>query len=116
MAYQYTLLRYVPDLVKGEFVNLAVVLLDEQGRYREARTAGEKEWRRLKWLHPAADLTMLRELLGQFAEPAECLTVEQNFSTSAGDEVRLIARTNGDDRLRVDALHERLDNPFGFDE
>src|SRR5258706_11464223 len=70
MAYQYTLLRYVPDLVKGEVVNLAVVLLDEQGHYREARTAGEKEWRRLKWLHPAADLPLLRELLGQFAEAA----------------------------------------------
>jgi len=37
MANQYTILRYVPDLVKGEFVNLAVVLLDERGRYREAR-------------------------------------------------------------------------------
>lgn len=84
MAYQYTLLRYVPDLVKGEFVNLAVVLLDEQGRYRKARAAGEKEWRRLKWLHPAADLAMLRELLGQFAEPAtwEYPSLLEEMSTS----------------------------------
>lgn len=69
MANQYTLLRYVPDLVKGEFVNLAVVLFDEQGRFREARAAGEKELHRLRYLHPAADLDLLRATLQQLAQP-----------------------------------------------
>ena len=104
MANQYTLLRYVPDLVKGEFVNLAVVLLDEHGGYREARTAGEKEWRRLKWLHPAADLPMLRELLGQFAEPAtwEHRGALEEMSTS----IRLTP-PKGILDLDVEALFER---------
>ncbi|MCX6615626.1 MAG: DUF3037 domain-containing protein, partial [Acidobacteria bacterium] len=39
--FQFRLLRYVPDPVKGEFVNIGVALLDDFGRCRQARMAVE---------------------------------------------------------------------------
>jgi hypothetical protein len=63
---RYTLLRYVPDVVKGEFVNLGVIVLGDDGLPREARMAGEEELRRLRCLHPQADLDLIRELTGRF--------------------------------------------------
>ena len=85
MNCKFTLLRYVPDIVKGEFMNLGVALLDESGGFLEARMAGEEEMRRLRWLHPAADLDLIRELESGFAGqmPWESLDkLRQEFSTS----------------------------------
>ncbi|SRR5579883_252972 len=55
--------RYVPDLVKGESVNIALI-------FREERESGPprisvrmtRDWRRLRCLDPAIDLEMLQEL------------------------------------------------------
>ncbi len=67
MNCKFTLLRYVPDIVKGEFMNLGVALMDQGGRVLGARMFGEEELRRVRCLHPTADLEMLRELQSGFA-------------------------------------------------
>lgn len=60
---EFFLLRYVPDAVKDEFVNIGVVLLE-----READGAGfaevrfTRDWRRVKCLDSAADIEMLEAL------------------------------------------------------
>ncbi len=69
MNCKFSLLRYVPDVVKGEFMNLGVLLLDEGGGVLGVRMFGEEERRRLRCLHPTADLDMLQELESGF--PAE---------------------------------------------
>ncbi len=66
--YQFQLLRYVPDVVKDEFVNIAVVLLDQQGRFLAAHMAGEEDLRRVRCLHPGADLELLRSWQETVAE------------------------------------------------
>jgi hypothetical protein len=59
MNCKFALLRYTPDLVKGEFVNLGVAILDHGGGFLGSRTSGETEMRRLRCLHPDADFDLL---------------------------------------------------------
>lgn len=65
-ACKFFLLRYVPDAVKNEFVNIGVVLLPQAGR-PELRFA--KDWSRVQALDPEADTELLEafrdELSGQ---------------------------------------------------
>ncbi len=78
-------MRYVPDIVKGEFVNLGVVLLHGDGQFLDSRMAGESEMRRLRCLHPAADVEMLQKLqdgLGQDLPWDRLEKLRTEFSTS----------------------------------
>lgn len=59
-AFRFQLLRYVPDTIKSEFVNIGVVLLDDRGRSLGTRMASEEDLRRVRCLHPQADLELLR--------------------------------------------------------
>lgn len=55
---EFFLLRYVPDVVKGEFVNLGVVLLEEgENGFTDVRFL--RDWRRLRGLDPGADVELL---------------------------------------------------------
>lgn len=54
----FFLLRYVPDVVKGEFVNLGVVLLEDgDNGFTDVRFL--RDWRRLRGLDPEADIELL---------------------------------------------------------
>src|SRR5215471_20760682 len=53
---KFFLLRYVPDAVKNEFVNIGLVLLPPAGR-PELRFS--KDWSRVKALDPQADVELL---------------------------------------------------------
>lgn len=54
----FFLLRYVPDTVKGEFVNLGVVLLEEgDNGFTDVRFL--RDWRRVRGLDPEADIELL---------------------------------------------------------
>jgi hypothetical protein len=55
---EFFLLRYVPDVVKGEFVNLGVALLEE-GENGFADVRFLRDWRRVRGLDPEADIEML---------------------------------------------------------
>ena len=59
-TFQFQLLRYVPDSIKNEFVNIGVVLLDDLGRSLGVRMASETDLRRVRCVHPGADLELLR--------------------------------------------------------
>ena len=50
---EFFLLRYVPDVVKGEFVNLGVVLLEE-GDDGFTGVRFPRDWRRVRGLDPEA--------------------------------------------------------------
>jgi hypothetical protein len=55
---EFFLLRYVPDVVKGEFVNLGVVLLEEgENGFTDVRFL--RDWRRVRGLDPEADIELL---------------------------------------------------------
>jgi hypothetical protein len=65
-ACEFFLLRYVPDAVKDEFVNVGVVLLEQGGPYAEVRFT--RDWRRVRCLDPEADVAMLESLEEEIRE------------------------------------------------
>jgi hypothetical protein len=60
----YFLLRYVPDAVKEEFVNFALVLIGEGGDEAFADVRLTRDWRRVLCLDPDADLEWLEASVG----------------------------------------------------
>src|ERR1700691_5481016 len=69
---EFFLLRYVPDAVKNEFVNIGLVMVEagaNGGGFADVRFT--RDWRRVRCLDPQADVEMLvaleREIRGQLA-------------------------------------------------
>ncbi len=58
---EFFLVRYVPDTVKNEFVNIGVVLR-ETGRPETARVQFTRDWSRVRCVDPEADTGMLEAL------------------------------------------------------
>jgi hypothetical protein len=64
---QYRILRYTPDLVRDEWVNIGVLLEETDGGRHEARLIHETpELARVRRLHPNADEELLRSLPVEF--------------------------------------------------
>ncbi len=63
----YRVLRYTPNLVRDEWFNIGILLLDPSARRLEARLIeDEADYARLRRLHPEADLSVVRALGGYF--------------------------------------------------
>src|SRR2546425_4031341 len=83
----YHILRYTPNLVRDEWVNIGVLLFDPAGGARRLRLIEEQEeYARVKRLHPHADEALLRALRDDF---------EKQF-----------AAQNGGFRKRPQTLHQ----------
>ncbi len=85
---EFSLIRYVPDPVKDEFVNIGV-LLREAGRPESAQVRFTRDWSRVRCADPEADVGWLeaveQELRARLAQgPTEVALVlrmlEENFS------------------------------------
>jgi Protein of unknown function (DUF3037) len=63
---EFFLIRYVPDVVKGEFTNIGV-LLREQGREGSAVVRFTRDWSRVRCMDADADLGLLEGLEGEIA-------------------------------------------------
>lgn len=63
---EFFLLRYAPDALREEFVNIGVVLLQAEGRFADVRLT--HDWRRVRCLDPAADLEMLQAMEAELRE------------------------------------------------
>lgn len=68
-ACRFYLLRYVPNIVRGEFVNIGVLVFDPAANRLHAPRLLEN-FRRVRRLHPWADLDVLAALEKQIAEDA----------------------------------------------
>lgn len=85
VACEFFLLRYVPDPVRGEFVNIGV-LLREAGRPESARVRFTRDWARVRCIDPMADTEMLEALEGELrtrlAEEGQPVmrTMDESFS------------------------------------
>jgi DUF3037 family protein len=61
---EFFLIRYVPDVVKGEFVNIGV-LLREAGRDDSAVVRFTRDWSRVRCMDADADIGLLEALEGE---------------------------------------------------
>ena len=73
MQCEFSLVRYVPDVVKGEFANIGV-LLREAGEAAPAQPSGRtlvrftRDWSRVRCIDPNADVELLETLEAEIAE------------------------------------------------
>jgi hypothetical protein len=65
-TFEYRILRYTPNLVRDEWVNIGVLLQDAGGARQMIRTIEEEHLARVRRLHPEADLNLLRGLQADF--------------------------------------------------
>jgi hypothetical protein len=72
----FFLLRYVPDTVKNEFVNVGLVLLPRAGG---AELRFTRDWSRLKCLDPQADLEVLEALESEMHDQLRAMNGDRDF-------------------------------------
>jgi hypothetical protein len=76
---EFFLIRYVPDVVKGEFTNIGV-LLREAGREDSAVVRFTRDWSRVRCMDADADVGLLETLEGEIAERLRVGAVEKTFT------------------------------------
>lgn len=80
ILYEYSLIRYVPDIERGEAVNVGLVMMCKRRRWIQARIHIDAD--RLLALCPDADICRLRTQLGVYLRadvPEPGLPVEERY-------------------------------------
>lgn len=90
---EFFLLRYVPDAVKDEFVNIGVVLLEADVGFADIRLT--RDWRRVRCLDPSVDVEMLeameREVRSRLADLQDRALLVSKLEESLSNTVQLSA-------------------------
>ena len=68
MPCEFFLIRYVPDVVKGEFVNIGVLLRDAAGPEARTEVRFTRDWGRVRCLDADADTGLLEGLESEIAQ------------------------------------------------
>jgi len=91
---EFFLLRYVPDAVKDEFVNIGLVMVEagaNGGGFADVRFT--RDWRRVRCLDPQADVEMLaaleREIRGQLATTRDREVLLRRLEDSFSNVIQL---------------------------
>ncbi len=75
---EFSLFRYVPDVVKGEFVNIGVLLREAAGAgMRAPDIRFTRDWSRVRCLHADADVALLEGLEQEIAARLRAGTSER---------------------------------------
>jgi hypothetical protein len=91
---EFFLLRYMPDAVKNEFVNIGLVMVEPGANgagFADVRFT--RDWRRVRCLDPQADVDMLaaleREIRGQLATTREREVLLRRLEDSFSNVIQL---------------------------
>ena len=91
-ACAYRILRYTPNLVRDEWVNIGVLLFDPQtGERRLRMIEEEEEFRRVRRLHPAADELLLRAIRDDLEDRFQSVSADGGAGP-VGDWQKLLAK------------------------
>lgn len=80
VIYEYSILRYVPDLERGEFINVGLVMMCKRARW--IRCELKIDAARIRALAPEADIQCLEHQLAAFQGcdiPTPSLPVEERY-------------------------------------
>ena len=67
----FRILRYVPNLVRDEWMNIGVLLVDPAGQLHARLLQEEADFARLRRLYPQVDVPLLRAVAGDFQARAQ---------------------------------------------
>lgn len=91
IIFEYSILRYVPDIERGEHLNVGLLMMSK--RYRWLRVAVEIDRTRLSGCFPNADLKLLESQLEAYKGcdiPDACLPVEERYRWMAAVKSAII--------------------------
>ncbi len=88
---EFFLIRYVPDVVKGEFTNIGVLLREAAAPAGTPRLRFTRDWSRVRCMHADADIALLEALE---AEMLDRLQTDLHLSPSAYPRPLLAALTD----------------------
>ena len=80
IIYEYSVIRFVPDLERGEFVNVGLLMLSK--RYRWMRSEIKIDEQRIKSLFKTADISRLKTQLAIYTDsnvPRADIAVEEKY-------------------------------------
>ncbi len=91
---EFFLLRYVPDAVKDEFVNIGLVLLQRNTKGTEfADVRFTRDWRRVRCLDPGADVEVLQameaQIRSELAEPRQRAEMLRRLEDSLSNTLQI---------------------------
>ena len=94
----YHVVRYQPNLIRDEWVNIGVLLLDpSSGRVRQRWLEESADFARLRRMHPAADEELLLRLPAEFerqfaGQQADAAGLLEKFDQTLSNAVQLSPR------------------------
>lgn len=80
LIYEYAVLRYVPDVERGEFVNVGLMMMCKRRKWLRVKLI--EDWSRVRAFFPNADITLARNQFEMFLRddvPARGLPVEERY-------------------------------------
>lgn len=81
----YRILRYTPNLVRDEWVNIGVLVYDPQSGERRLRVIEEQEeYARVRRLHPGSDESLLRALRDDMEDRFDAARSTSGHGTNGG--------------------------------
>src|SRR5271169_5952540 len=81
----YRILRYTPNLVRDEWINIGVLVYDPQSGERRLRLIEEQEeFTRVRRLHPEADESVLRALRDNLEERFDAARSSNGHGANGG--------------------------------
>ncbi len=90
---EFFLLRYVPDAVKDEFVNIGVVMVESDAGFADIQLT--RDWRRVKCLDPGVDVEMLeameREVRARLSDVTDRTLLMNKLDESLSNTIQLSA-------------------------
>lgn len=120
LIYEYSVLRYVPDVEREEFLNIGLMMMCKRSRWLRIKV--EIDEKRLKCLNPSCDTERLRVQTGIFKEtgiPRDGLPVEERYRWLAAVKSAIIQTSESHpgillcrDEDSVDAVEEILEDKF----
>lgn len=78
--YEYCILRYVPDIERGEWINVGLLMMSKRARWMRTQVLIDE--RRVAAISPKSDIARLRTQLGVFLRddvPSSDLPVEERY-------------------------------------
>jgi len=89
----FRILRYVPNLVRDEWMNIGVLLVDPEGRLHVRVLQEEPHYARLRRLNPAVDVTVLKaleaDLEAKTAQLGQATAVMTNLDDTLSNALQL---------------------------
>jgi len=114
LTYAYRVLRYTPNLVRDEWINIGILLHDPRANRLQVRLIEEtSEFARLRRLHPNADVNLLRALRGDFeAQIAEHADDARGFTAKLEETLSNILQLSPQKAVLAEDFEAELDRLY----